>query len=112
MRRYGQILALGERIKVRMEEDNENAGDLTVKNARAVGTPARTEEWNKLSRSEQWMLNQKFLDVAISRGDTFYLASRWTEATEGSFFLMELEYLFSQGYSLSLYQNYLIPPSP
>ena len=69
------------------------------------------EVWNKLSTAEQWALNQQFLDDAIASGDSFYLASKWANAPIGSFFRMELEYLFSKGYTLSLYQNYLIPPS-
>jgi RHS repeat-associated protein len=69
------------------------------------------EIWNKLSAAEQWALNQQFLDDAIARGDTFYLASKWANAPTGSFYRMELEYLFSKGYTLSVYQNYLIPPS-
>jgi hypothetical protein len=69
-----------------------------------------TATWNALSKAEQWALNQQFLNNAITNGNTFYLASKWSEAVTGSFFRMELEYLFSQGYTLSLYQNYLIPP--
>jgi RHS repeat-associated protein len=67
--------------------------------------------WNKLNKAEQWALNRKFLDEAIARGDYFYLASRWADAPVGTFFRKELEYLFSKGYTLSPYQNYLIPPS-
>jgi hypothetical protein len=66
--------------------------------------------WNQLSFDEQWGLNKQFLDEAISRGDFFYLASKWENAPKGSFFLMELEYLFSLGYALPLHQIYLIPP--
>jgi RHS repeat-associated protein len=70
------------------------------------------EVWDSLNTLEkQWAFNQKFLDDAIARGDYFYLANRWADAKVGTFFRMELDYLFSKGYTLSLYQNYLIPPS-
>lgn len=67
--------------------------------------------WANLSEAEQWALNQKFLDDAIANGDIFYLANRWLDAVPGTSYLRELEYLFSQGYTLSIYQNYLIPSS-
>jgi len=68
--------------------------------------------WESLSPAEREALNLQFLDEAIARGDYFYLASKWSEANPGSAYLMELEYLFSKGYTISPYQNYLIPPGP
>jgi RHS repeat-associated protein len=67
--------------------------------------------WESMNTAQQWAFNQKFLDDAVARGDYFYLASKWTRAPVGTFFRQELDYLFSKGYTLSLYQNYLIPPS-
>ncbi len=70
------------------------------------------EAWNKLSPEAQWALNKQFLDAAISRGDTFFLANGFSNAPVGTFFRMELDYLFSMGYTISTYQNYLLPPTP
>ena len=68
------------------------------------------DQFQALSVNDQWALNQKFLDEAIARGDTFVLASPWSAAVPKSFYLEELKYLFSKGYSISLTQFYLIPP--
>ena len=67
------------------------------------------ETWDKLDEAGRWALNQQWLDDAISRGDTFIMASKWADVGT-SYFHQEMQYLFSQGYTLSLYQNYLIPP--
>ncbi len=63
---------------------------------------------NVLTRDQQWELNKAFLDQAVARGDYFYLANQWSEAT-GSY-AAELNYLFSLGYNLSPNQIRLIPP--
>ena len=65
----------------------------------------------RLSPEEKWEFNKQFLDNAIAKGTTFYLANKWIEAPVGSYFRRELEYLFSKGYTLSVYENYLIPPN-
>ena len=66
--------------------------------------------YNAMSPTEQWAANQSFLDEAIAGGDTFYLADPWANAGPGTNYLRELQYLFSKGFTLSLYQNYLLPP--
>ncbi len=68
-----------------------------------------TKTWESLNEAGRWALNQKWLDVAIARGDRFILASKWAERGT-SYYFQELQYLFSKGYSISTYQNYLIPP--
>jgi hypothetical protein len=68
-----------------------------------------TATWERLNESGRWALNQKWLDKAIARGDTFILASKWADAGT-SYYFKELQYLFSKGYTISVYQNYLIPP--
>jgi RHS repeat-associated protein len=68
-------------------------------------------QWETLNQTERWALNRAFLDQAIARGDTFYLASKWANAKIGTAYRMELDYLFSKGYTISIYQNYLIPSS-
>jgi RHS repeat-associated protein len=57
-----------------------------------------TAEWNAMSSSEQWSMNQKSLDDAISRGDRFQLATPLDQVRPGSFYERELEYLQSKGY--------------
>lgn len=56
--------------------------------------------WNKMSPSEQWAANRKFLDRAISRGNEFILATPYSKARPGSFYERELQYLLSKGYRL------------
>jgi hypothetical protein len=65
--------------------------------------------FNSLTPEQQWELNKNFLDQAVARGDYFYLANPWAEAT--GWYERELTYLFEMGYSLSLHQFWLIPPS-
>jgi len=57
-----------------------------------------TEQWNAMSPSEQWSMNQKFLDDAIARGDQFKLATPLDQVRPGSFLEKELEYLEGKGY--------------
>ena len=57
-----------------------------------------TAEWNAMSQSEQWSMNQKFLDDAITRGDQFQLATPLDQVRPGSFLERELEYLEGKGY--------------
>jgi hypothetical protein len=65
--------------------------------------------WNSLSEAERWALNQQFLDQCVAKGDYFYLASGWANAGTG-YYWMELNYLFSLGYTLSPNGLWLIPP--
>jgi hypothetical protein len=52
--------------------------------------------------AEQWIANQKFLDRAIARGDTFVLSQVVKEINEVSGGLrQELDHLIKQGYHLS-----------
>jgi hypothetical protein len=57
-----------------------------------------TEQWNAKSSSEQWSMNQKYLDDAIARGDQFKLATPLDQVRPGSFFERELQYLEGKGY--------------
>lgn len=67
-----------------------------------------TDKWNALTAEQQWELNKGFLDQAVTRGDYFYLASQWSEAT--GWYGRELQHLFSLGYTISPNQVWLIPP--
>lgn len=96
------ITVLG-RSPVYLEVANDIGG-----NAHALNVPR--EDWGALSEAEQWAHNLQWLNDSIARGDTFYLASKYSEARPGTFYQRELEYLFSLGYTMSPHQNYLIPP--
>lgn len=55
-----------------------------------------------MSKAEQWAANQKFLDRAIARGDDILLSNpvRNINDVTGAF-RQELDYLMSNGFSLS-----------
>jgi len=54
-----------------------------------------------MSAAEQWATNQRFLDEAIARGDTFRLATEVSEARADGSFMKELDYLAEQGFKVS-----------
>ena len=47
-------------------------------------------EWEAMSESERWATNQRFLDEAIARGDSFRLATEASEANPLRSFAREL----------------------
>jgi len=65
------------------------------------------EHWEKLSETEKWNANKKFLDRAISRGTRFYLATPVENVRKGSYYYKELKYLSEKGYKLSNDRKYL-----
>jgi len=60
-----------------------------------------TNAWNKMTPTEQWAANQKFLDRAIAKEAEFVLATPLKEMRKGTFFEKEVKYLMSKGYKLS-----------
>jgi len=69
--------------------------------ARAFNIPI--QYWNSMTRVEQWAANVKFLDRAIARGDQFLLATSVKDVSAVTGYLrMELDYLISKGYQLSV----------
>jgi len=67
--------------------------------------------WDSLSTAQQWERNKQWLQEAVIRGDVFRLASNISEATPGSGFEKELNYLINVvGYTISSNSNYLYPP--
>jgi RHS repeat-associated protein len=58
--------------------------------------------WLKMTRTERWAANQKFLDRMIARGDDVILADpvKNIDAVTG-YFRQELDYLVTKGYRLS-----------
>ena len=69
-------------------------------NARRFNIP--TKIWNKMSPSEQWAANVKFLDRTIARGDKILLSNPVKNINKVSGYLrMELDYLMSKGYKLN-----------
>lgn len=79
-------------------------------NARRFEIPV--DKWKRMSPTEQWAANQKFLDRTIARGDKIRLASTVDKATDSSSYLKELKYFFSKGYKLDSTGTILIPPRP
>jgi type II secretory pathway pseudopilin PulG len=69
-----------------------------------------TRVWNAMSEGEKWLANRTFLDQAIARGDEFVLASGIRTAEAGSWFRIELEYLFYRGYRLAEDGKHLVLP--
>ena len=75
-----------------------------VKLAESIGArrfQIPTKVWNKMSESEQWAANAKFLDRMILRGDNIRLATPINKVKPGSFFQKELNYLIEKGYKVS-----------
>ncbi|HWE01864.1 MAG TPA: hypothetical protein VG326_05590 [Tepidisphaeraceae bacterium] len=68
-----------------------------------------TEQWNAMSETEQWAANQKFLDDAIARGETFRLATPLDEVRPGSFLEDEVNHLTTNGYQLNSDGTALVP---
>ncbi|MGI5975809.1 MAG: RHS repeat domain-containing protein [Paludibacter sp.] len=68
-----------------------------------------TNVWNKMTPSEQWVANQKFLDRAILRGDDFILSNKVVniESVTGAF-RQELDYMLKCGYRISNNGSFLI----
>ncbi|MET0465389.1 MAG: RHS repeat-associated core domain-containing protein [Chitinophagaceae bacterium] len=60
-----------------------------------------TEIWNKMTKSEQWAANQKFLDRMIARADNIRLATPLEKVRPNTFYEQELKYLLDKGYKLS-----------
>jgi RHS repeat-associated protein len=68
------------------------------------------EQWSAMTETERWAANQKFLDDAIARGDTFRLATRLKDVREGSSLEKEIQYLLKSGYKLQGNGTALVPP--
>lgn len=61
-----------------------------------------TNIWNRMSASEQWAANQKFLDRIIARGDKIILSNPVKDVNKVSgAFRQELDYLIDKGYRLN-----------
>ena len=56
------------------------------------------EIWSKMAPEQQWAANQKFLDRMIARGDKVVLSAPFWQATPGTSFAKELQYLLRRGY--------------
>jgi hypothetical protein len=69
-------------------------------NARRFNIPE--DAWNKMSDSQRWEANRKFLDRMVARGDEVQLATPLDKVRPGSYFARELEYLAQKGYRPSI----------
>jgi RHS repeat-associated protein len=68
------------------------------------------EIWSKMTPSERWIANQKFLDRVIVRGDNIRLSNSAFTAKSGTSFYNELQYLYSKGYKPAADGMSLIKP--
>lgn len=58
--------------------------------------------WNKMTDTEKWVANQKFLDRLIKRGDEVILATPVRNINDiTGYFRRELDYLIQRGYQLN-----------
>ena len=57
--------------------------------------------WNKMTKTQQWAANQKFLDRAIKSGSDFVLATPYSKMKSGTYLRHEVAYLISKGYKFS-----------
>jgi RHS repeat-associated protein len=76
--------------------------------AQTFSLPA--DVWEAMSPAEQWASNQAFLDEAIANDSAFQLATPADAAREGSFYERELQYMTSEGYTVSGDGMSLLPP--
>jgi RHS repeat-associated protein len=70
-----------------------------------------TAVWNKMTSSEKWAANQKFLDRIIKRGDEVVLSDRISKVKPGSALEREIRYLLDKGYRLDSDELRLRPPN-
>ncbi len=75
--------------------------------------------WEKMNPAEKWAANERFLEQAIARGDSFFLSTplrslqkinRLTGEETG--FWKEIQYLILKGYRLSSDGRFLVPSQP
>jgi RHS repeat-associated protein len=67
--------------------------------ARFFNVPPRA--FARMTESERWAANQKFLDRLIMRGDEVVLATALEKVRPGSYLAKEIRYLLSHGYQLA-----------
>jgi len=109
----GTAVVAGEGATAKIAEEVEGASSAPqkvignypeyVKMSNKLGTkPFSVPDniWNKMTTTEQWTANKKFLDRAIAKGSEFNLATPIDKVRPGSYLQKEIEYLTSQGYKL------------
>jgi hypothetical protein len=69
-------------------------------NARRFNIPE--EIWDKMTDSQRWEANKKFLDRMITRDDEIILSTPLDKVRPGSYFSRELGYLSEKGYRPSI----------
>jgi len=67
------------------------------------------QHWNKMTPTQQWTANQKFLDRAIARNDRFRLSTRPHLPPARSGYQRELAYLRSRGYKPTPGGKWMMP---
>ena len=79
--------------------------------AKSFNIPAGV--WDKMSEAEKLAANDKFLDRAISRGQTFVVTMNVTDALKkgGVWLRHEIEYLMTRGYTIGSDGRSLVPPA-
>jgi len=120
----GPALAVGalatDGLSLIAEDAAENAGTTVIghypdyvnlaQDLKANYFSIPTEQWNAMTEAEQWAANQKFLDEAIARGDTFRLATPIDQVRPGSYLEKEIQYLTGKGFQLNGDGSALVPP--
>jgi len=89
---------------------NPNYGDVAKEEGfRNFDIP--TEKWNKMTETERWSANEKFLDRAIAKQDKIKLSHNPHDpAVNTGAFKKEIEYLTSKGYKLSKDGTHMVHP--
>ncbi|HEU5123921.1 MAG TPA: Ig-like domain-containing protein [Verrucomicrobiae bacterium] len=89
-----------------------------IDTARYLGTrpfDVPTSVWQAMNPAEQWAANERFLDRAIARGDSFFLSTPLrslrplNRAGDETGYWKELQYLIKKGYRLSADGRFLVP---
>jgi RHS repeat-associated protein len=68
------------------------------------------DAWNRMTPTQQWEANKKFLDRMIGRGDEVILATPPARTRAGSAFSREVQYLHSKGYKMNKEGTRMVPP--
>lgn len=102
------VVASGNRIVLGSIGEYLELGDAL--GAQVFNIPASV--WGAMTAAEQWAANLAFLQAGIANGASFILATNLNDMQEGTFFWKEVQYVLSQGYTISADGTMLLPPTP
>lgn len=69
-----------------------------------------TSVWSTMTAAEREAANLAWLDYGIQNKWPYYLATDWQLIDKASYLWKEIQYLFANGYTISLDGKWLIPP--